>query len=164
MVISVMKTVVMATLLLGFTTVGHAGGTDDDLVAFPQAEVGMLRFLMHLPSREDESAHKVELIVGQTVETDAHNRYFLGGEIRAESIPGWGYTRYLVDEVGPMAGTRMAVDPNAPKVARFIPLGGPPYLVRYNSRLPIVVYVPIGVEVRYRIWSGGADIKPLNPG
>ena len=164
MVISLMKTVVMSILLLGFTAVTQAGGTDKRLAAFPQAEAGMLRYLLHLPSREDESAHKVELIVGQTVETDAHNRYFLGGEIRAESIPGWGYTRYLVDKVGPMAGTLMAVDPNAPKVARFITLGGPPYLVRYNSRLPIVVYVPIGVEVRYRIWSGGADIKPLNPG
>lgn len=164
MMTSVMKTAVMASLLMGFSVTGQAGGTDDDLAAFPQAGAGMLRYLLYLPSREDESAHKVELIVGQTVETDAHNRYFLGGEISAESIPGWGYTRYLVDKVGPMAGTLMAVDPNAPKVARFITLGGPPYLVRYNSRLPIVVYVPSGVEVRYRIWSGGADIKPLNPG
>ncbi len=164
MVVSVMKSAVMATLLLGFAAMSQAGGTDNDLAAFPQAETGKLRYVMHLPSLEDESAYKVELSVGQTVETDAHNRYFLGGEIKAESIPGWGYTRYLVDKVGPMAGTLMAVDPNAPKVARFITLGGPPYLIRYNSRLPIVVYVPTEVEVRYRIWTGGAEFKPLNPG
>jgi len=29
---------------------------------------------------------------------------------------------------------------------------------RYNSRLPIVVYVPKEVEVRYRIWSAGETI------
>lgn len=30
---------------------------------------------------------------------------------------------------------------------------------RYNSRLPIVVYVPQGVEVKYRIWEAGEDIR-----
>jgi serine protease inhibitor ecotin len=25
--------------------------------------------------------------------------------------------------------------------------------IRYNTRLPVVVYAPEGVEVRYRIWS-----------
>jgi ecotin len=42
---------------------------------------------------------------------------------------GWGYTRYVVSDLGPMAGTAMAVDPNAPKAARFIRLTGEPYLV-----------------------------------
>ena len=46
----------------------------------------------------------------------------------------------------------MAVDPNTPQVDRFVTLGGEPKLLRYNSRLPIVVYVPSGVEVRYRLW------------
>ena len=63
-----------------------------------------------------------------------------------------------------MAGTLMAVDPNAPKVARFVTLGGDPYLVRYNSRLPIVVYAPEGVEVRYRIWAAGAETRTLEKG
>jgi ecotin len=62
-----------------------------------------------------------------------------------------------------MAGTLMAVDPNAPKVDRFISLGGEPYLIRYNSRLPVVVYVPEGAEVRYRIWRAG-ETKPMSEG
>jgi ecotin len=63
-----------------------------------------------------------------------------------------------------MAGTRMAIDPNEPKVNRFIALGGEPYLIRYNSRLPVVVYVPEGVEVRYRIWTGGTEVKAMETG
>ena len=51
-----------------------------------------------------------------------------------------------------MAGTRIAIDPNAPQVERFISIGGEARLLRYNSRLPIVVYVPAGVEVRHRLW------------
>lgn len=52
----------------------------------------------------------------------------------------------------------MAVDPKTPQVDRFVTLGGEPKLLRYNSRLPIVVYVPSSVEVRYRLWR--ADPTP----
>ena len=88
----------------------------------------------------------------------------IAGEIKKDTIEGWGFPRYVVGEIGPMAGTRMAIDPNAPKENRFIRLGGEPYLIRYNSRLPIVIYVPEGVEVRYRIWGGGSEIKMIEEG
>ena len=38
------------------------------------------------------------------------------------------------------------------------------YLLRYNSRLPIVVYVPEGVEVRYRLWSAAAEVQAMDKG
>jgi serine protease inhibitor ecotin len=88
----------------------------------------------------------------------------VGGTIKEETIKGWGFPRYIVSKLGPMAGTLMAIDPRAPKVARFIKLGGDPYLIRYNSRLPIVVYVPEGVEVRYRIWTAGEEAKAIEKG
>jgi len=49
-------------------------------------------------------------------------------------------------------------------VTRFITIGGDPYIIRYNSRLPIVVYVPEGVEVRYRIWTAGPEVKAIEKG
>ncbi len=115
----------------------------------------MQRFVVELPAKDDESAYRVELMVGQTIEIDARNRYFLVGRIEAENIRGWGYSRYRVPRIGPVAGTRMAVDPRVPKVARFVTLGGEPFIVRYNSRLPLVIYVPDGAEVRYRVWTAG---------
>lgn len=136
----------------------------DNLKAFPPAEEGMVRFVLQLPKRVDESVYRVELIVGKTVQVDARNRFFFGGRIEQETIKGWGYTRYKVAKLGPMAGTLMAIEPDEPKVDRFITLAGEPYLVRYNSRLPIVVYVPEGVEVRYRIWSAGAEARTLEKG
>jgi ecotin len=120
--------------------------------------------VLQLPAQSDESAFKVELIVGKEVATDERNRYFFGGVIEEKNIDGWGYTRYVVPKLGPMAGTLMAVDPNAPKVTRFITLSGSPYLIRYNSRLPVVVYVPQGVEVRYRIWRAGEEVKKIEQG
>ena len=152
----------VALLLVFFAVMSACAG--DNKKAFPPAEEGMARHVLQLPKQEDESAFKVELIVGKTVQVDESNRYFFGGEIERETIEGWGFPRYIVAKLGPMAGTLMAIDPSAPKVNRFIALGGEPYLIRYNSRLPIVVYVPEGVGVRYRIWSAGAGIKEIEKG
>ncbi len=132
--------------------------------AFPPPEKGQNRFVIQLAEQDDESNYQVELMVGQTVEIDDKNQYFFGGKIKVESIEGWGYTRYVVSELGPMAGTMMAVDPNAPTVDRFIRLGGGPFLIRYNSRLPVVVYVPEGVEVRYRIWRADPEESKAEEG
>lgn len=136
----------------------------DNMKAFPPAEAGMVRHVLNLPKQEDEDSFKVELVAGKEVEVDQKNRYFFGGKIEARNIEGWGFTRYVVSELGPMAGTRMAVDPNEPKVKRFVAIGGEPFLVRYNSRLPVVVYAPEGVEVRYRIWSAAPEAKPVEEG
>jgi len=136
----------------------------DNMMAFPPAKEGMVRYVLQLPKQDDESAFKVELIVGKTVLVDEKNRYFFGGKSEKETIEVWGFERYNVSKLGPMAGTRMAIDPNAPKVNRFVTLGGEPFLIRYNSRLPIVVYAPEGVEVRYRIWSAGPERKVIEKG
>lgn len=136
----------------------------DDMQAFPPADEGMVRHVLRLSAEPDETLLKVELILGKTVLTDTANRYFYGGEIAAETVPGWGYTRYVLPRLGPMAGTLMAVDPAAPKVERFITLAGEPYLIRYNSRLPVVVYAPAGVEVRWRVWRADAQPQTMPQG
>ena len=161
-----MKTVWLASLasVLSLLLPIVDGQAADSMKAFPPPEEGMVRYVLQLPKQDDESAFKVELIVGKTVQVDERNRYFFGGRVEKETIKGWGFTRYTVSKLGPMAGTLMAIDPDMPKVARFITLGGDPYIIRYNSRLPIVVYGPEGVEVRYRIWSAGAEVKTIEQG
>jgi len=141
-------------LVTGLFASEKSTGSTRELKAFPPAGEGMTRFVITLPSQPDEDLLKVQLLVGKTVKLDSRNRYFFGGRLETETIPGWGYDRYVLKSLAPMAGTLMAVDPNEPKVERFITLGGEPQLLRYNSRLPLVVYVPEGVEVRYRIWRG----------
>ena len=136
----------------------------DNMKAFPPAADGMTRHVLQLPSQADEAAFKVELVLGKTVKTDNVNRYFFAGKIEVETIQGWGFDRYILKQLGPMAGTLMAPPPDAPMVERFVSLGGDPYLVRYNSRLPIVVYVPKGVLVRYRVWRADPEAKPVPEG
>lgn len=149
-------------LLLALLAVPVFGA--DNMKAFPPAEEGMTRHVINLPELDDESLAKVQLIVGKKVMVDTVNRHFLMGKIEARNITGWGFTRYVVPEIGPLAGTRMAPRPGTPKEERFVPLGGEPYLIRYNSRLPVVVYVPKGAEVQYRIWKADAQATPAGEG
>jgi ecotin len=152
--------------LLAFFAVSGVWGQEskDNLKAYPAASEGMKRYVLHLKPRENEELFRIELQVGKTVELDEVNLYFFGGNLQEESVEGWGYSKFVLKEIGVMAGTLIGVAPDAPKVARFITLGGEPRLVRYNSRLPVVVYVPEGVDVRYRIWRTKADTTAINPG
>ena len=50
--------------------------------------------------------------------------------------------------------------PDGSRQQAFVAVGGEPLLVRYNSRLPLVVYTPADVQVRYRIWSAAPDSSP----
>ena len=60
----------------------------DTRTAFPPPEPGQVRHVLTLPPEADESAVKVELVVGRTVPTGAHNRYFFTGRIEEETIAG----------------------------------------------------------------------------
>lgn len=159
-----MKLAKILLLILGMLGPAWTGSAADTLKAFPPADAGMRRYVIPLPPQKDEGSYRVELLIGKTVKTDAANRYFFGGTIETETIPGWGYERHLVRALGPMTGTLMAVNPSEPKVDRFITLGGEAKLLRYNSRLPVVVYVPSDVEVRYRIWRADAKTSPAKAG
>jgi len=121
--------------------------------AYPAAAKGMKRIVIHLDAQKEEFAWKVELIVGKMMETDGVNRVALMGTIEERTVQGCGYNYYQVQvKADGMVSTLIGVPPNQPKVQQFVTLRphGP---VRYNSRLPIVVYVPEGYEVRYRFWK-----------
>lgn len=152
----------LAMTALVVSSVAAAGA--DNMKAFPPAEAGMTRYVLPLPPEKDEDSLKVELVVGKMVKTDAGNRYFFAGTLATETVQGWGFNYHILRKLGPMAGTLMAVQPDAPKVDRFITLGGEPQLLRYNSRLPLVVYVPEGVEVRYRIWRAEPEARKVDKG
>jgi ecotin len=137
---------------------------EDNLKAFPPAEPGMQRHVLQLPPHALEDDLRVELKVGKTLELDPHNRYFFGSQLETVNIEGWGFSAFRLAELGPMTGTLMAVDPAVAKVPRFVALGGDPLLIRYNSRLPVVVYVPEGVEVRFRIWAAAQKTFAVEQG
>lgn len=157
-----MRSLIIA--LAAFALTLSVSDAADNMKAFPPATEGMVRYVLPLAPEKNEDALKVELLVGKTVKVDAANRYFFGGAMETVTIEGWGFDYHILRKLGPMAGTLMAVDPDVAKVDRFVVVGGEPRLLRYNSRLPLVIYVPEGVEVRYRLWRAGADSKKVDKG
>lgn len=161
-----MKRSILSMVMVGMAAfpANAKSEAERNLKAFPPAEAGMTRHVLMPPPHDQEDSLRVELKIGKMTKIDPENRYFFGGNLQTVNIEGWGFTRYVLAEIGPMAGTLMAVSPYVPKAERFITLGGEPQLLRYNSRLPLVVYVPDGVEVRYRIWQAKPEVTPLPQG
>lgn len=132
--------------------------TPEALKPYPAASAGYNRHVIELPAQANEAEHKVELIAGKTLEVDC-NQQRLGGQWQEKTVEGWGYTYYQLGQVGPAMSTLMACPDNSRKQA-FVPVGGEPLLVRYNSKLPLVIYAPAEVQVHYRIWSAAANATP----
>lgn len=129
----------------------------EKVAPYPQAEKGMKRQVIQLPAQKDESALMVELLIGKTLEVDC-NHHRLGGELESKTLEGWGYDYYVMEKVsGPMS-TMMACS-DQKKSKKFITASlGDDGMLRYNSKLPIVVYTPDNVEVKYRVWEAQETI------
>lgn len=122
-----------------------------DLDPWPSAEAGETRYVIRLPALEDESGRRVELRIGKDLEIDC-NRHWFAGQFERGVVAGWGYPMYRLAGVAGPASSMMAC-PEEEKRMAFVAVNLDDPFVRYNSKLPIVVYVPEGFVVRYRIWS-----------
>lgn len=136
---------------------GQAAPADagaSDLAAFPAAQAGQKRHVITLPAQGNDNDLKVEVIVGRTMRIDCNNHVF-GGQLQERTAQGWGYTYYVLDTLGAAASTKMGCPAGSERDA-FV-RSSAETLVRYNSRLPLVIYAPDDVEVRYRVWRAGTE-------
>ena len=61
-----------------------------------------------------------------------------------------GYDYMVFESDGNVASTRMAC-PDNEVVEKFVAAEG--NFGRYNSKLPVVVFVPKGIELKYKVWK-----------
>jgi ecotin len=142
----------VSVVLVALTANASAGGHKDELEPYPAAEPGFVRMVFNLPEVANESDRKVEIMVGKTMMVDC-NRHGFGGDLEQGVAQGWGYSYFVLADVqGPMS-TMMACPPEEEKIESFVRVQGEGYIQAYNSKLPMVIYVPEGFSVRYRIWE-----------
>ncbi len=153
--------IAMITALMSHSALADAA---TELKAFPEATEGQQRLVIILPekTREQETGFKLELVAGKMLQTDGINRMRLGATLITQPLQGWGYNYYELSETGATAGTLMAVPEGTPAVQSFV--SATPLLIRYNSRLPVVVYLPDSYQLRYRIWSAPGQFQNANSG
>jgi len=120
-----------------------------DTSMYPQARKGEERIVINLPKLENEEDYEIELFVGKWKEVDC-NHHGLIGDLKKESADGWGYDYYVFKTDGDMMSTRMACPDQ--KLERKL-IQSPSKKIRYNSKLPVVVIVPEGYTVSYKLWN-----------
>lgn len=129
-------------------------GPQKQLEAFPAAKEGMVRHVIFLKKQKDESLYKVEIIPGKTMSVDC-NQHRLMGKLEEKDLQGWGYTYFDFTTNGQVTSTMMMC--NKPNTDKFV--SSETQIIRYNSKLPIVVYAPEGYEIQYRIWKADKKTK-----
>ena len=156
------KAIVSLLLALGLGASAAAIAATDDLKPYPAAQPGQQRLVIRLPVVDQPDEHKLELLVGKTMQVDCNRRFF-GARLTTKIAEGWGFDYHVVGPIGPAASTMMACATDEPKRDVFVSANlsranGEAGLLRYNPKLPVVVFVPEGFELRYRVWRAGADV------
>ena len=123
-----------------------------ELKAFPSSLAGHRRHVIELPALPDEADRQLELIGGKAMTVDCNSRG-MDGRFEARDVPGWGYSYWVLQSQGQVHSTMMMCPPGSAKPG-FVQ--AEPLLVRYNSKLPVVVFVPEGMQLRWRVWRAGA--------
>lgn len=143
-----------------FATVACATGPTPELSSvadFPAASEGQARHVIWLAEQPHEELLKVEIVPGKLMMTDCNTRGLMS-DFTKKDLSGWGYSYYQLDNVAGPIATMMACPDNTKKEA-FVQVQGDNFTLGYNSKLPVVVYAPKGVEVRYRIWSASEQLQ-----
>lgn len=146
------KFLVISSLLLLFSKIIFADSYG--MKPYPPAEAGYKRMVIHLQPLADENDNKLELIIGKTIKADCNRHWFIG-QLTEEVAKGWGFPYFILKSVTGPASTLMACPPDKQEQDTFVQLRGDETLLLYNSKLPVVVYVPADFEVHYRIWTAG---------
>lgn len=121
----------------------------DALGGVPASLAGHQRHVVNLPPLDNERLHRAELLGGKTLRVDC-NRHGMDGHFAPRQVPGRPDPYWVLVSKGEVMSTRMGCPPGSER-QQFV--GAESLLVPYNSRLPLVVFVPDGFEFRWRAFD-----------
>lgn len=155
--IAIVLSLILATSSLDAEPVKKENIKKDKYHMFPEAKVGYARYIIDVPKTDNENDHKIEMLIGKNLMVDC-NHASLFAQVEKKPLKGWGYHYLEVSDIQRGPTTMMACP--KPKIEKFISIYSlKKDLIRYNSRLGTVIYVPKEFEVRYRVWSADETVE-----
>lgn len=128
-----------------------------DLTIYPNVP-NMVKHAILLESMPNEKILKVEFYAVLSSEVDYCNKHYLLGDFEMKNLEGYGYPYYIFNTNSQIISTKMGCETNAKKVMNVA--SGKTETVKYVSLMPIVIYAPKNIDIKYKIWK--QDPKELD--
>ncbi|HMT92016.1 ecotin family protein [uncultured Thiothrix sp.] len=139
----------LPTAMAGSPTV-PASNSEVSIKPFPKPHAGDKRLVIRLPARTNENALLVRVTPGKLSQVDCNNQAY-AGTLETKTLQGWGYNFYVLRTQGHAMSTMMACPPNSLRTA-FVPVAGAEQTLSYNSRMPLIYYVPKDFNIQYEVF------------
>lgn len=141
-------------ITLSMSTFAQSTIDKQDVSVFPEAEKGYKKLVIEVPHSDNDQNKKIEFTVGKWMDVDGCNYYNLAGRYEKKDLQGWGYDYFVFTTKGEVSSTLMGC-PDAKGRNLFVTAA--PQLVNYNGKLPIVIYVPEGYDVQFKIYKSDGE-------
>lgn len=129
----------------------------DKISLYPRADPKFHRNVILLPRLENEGNLKIELLIGLYMKTGCTD-FQLSGSFVKRTLYGWGYPYYELSKIKtPISMLAACLDES--RTQTFLRVANTDIVQPYNSDIPIVVYAPSGIEVKYLIWKSTGIIE-----
>jgi ecotin len=128
-----------------------------DLTVYPNLP-NMVKNVIFLDPMPYETLLKVEFYAVKSLEVDECNKHYLFGDFAVKTLEGYGYPYYVFNTNSQVISTKMGCGNDVKKVKNVS--SGKTEIVRYMSILPIVIYSPKEIDIKYKIWK--QDPKELD--
>lgn len=119
---------------------------------FPKPLAGDTRLVIRLPARANESSLLIRVTPGKLKTVDCNTSAYTGS-LETKTLQGWGYNFYVLRTNGTGVSTMMACPPSSSSKMAFVPVASAQQTLPYNSRMPLVYYVPKEFSIQYEVFA-----------
>lgn len=121
-----------------------------DLTIYPNLP-NLTKNVIMLDALPNEKIYKIEFYAVLSAEVDNCNKHYLLGDFEVKNLEGYGYPYYIFNSNSQIISTKLGCANDEKKLKSVN--SGKTEFVKYASLLPIVVYTPKNIDIRYKIWK-----------